>query len=286
MLDCLEFDDHLRHVDVLHDVAFLAMDLEHSGPPRPRRAASSTLRRVLRRARARGPAPPLRGLPRARAGQGRLPPPCAGRRPGRRRRARTAAARRSTTCERGAVRLALVGGCPAPASRTVRCAGRPAGAGLLPSDRLRKELAGLPYEASAAAPSDEALYGHGTRRGDLRRAARPGRDVAGPRRARPARRHVGRSRHQGRGRGRRRGDRQRAARAALRRAARPHARPLARAATRRGARLRCHARRRDHRGRPLRTMAGRRRDPDGRSARGERGPRAGRGGRPPGGLTG
>ena len=31
VLDCLDFDDHLRHVDVLDDVAFLAMDLERLG---------------------------------------------------------------------------------------------------------------------------------------------------------------------------------------------------------------------------------------------------------------
>ncbi len=33
VLDCLESDDHLRHVDVLDDVAFLAMDLERLGSP-------------------------------------------------------------------------------------------------------------------------------------------------------------------------------------------------------------------------------------------------------------
>src|SRR4051812_43941031 len=32
-LDCLEFDDHLRHLDVLDDAAVLAMDLEHLGRP-------------------------------------------------------------------------------------------------------------------------------------------------------------------------------------------------------------------------------------------------------------
>jgi aminoglycoside phosphotransferase family enzyme/predicted kinase len=31
LLDCLEFDDHLRHVDTLDDAAFLAMDLEFLG---------------------------------------------------------------------------------------------------------------------------------------------------------------------------------------------------------------------------------------------------------------
>lgn len=33
VLDCLEFDPHLRHVDVMADVAFLAMDLERLGAP-------------------------------------------------------------------------------------------------------------------------------------------------------------------------------------------------------------------------------------------------------------
>lgn len=34
ILDCIEFDDRLRHGDVLGDVAFLAMDLERLGAPR------------------------------------------------------------------------------------------------------------------------------------------------------------------------------------------------------------------------------------------------------------
>lgn len=33
MLDCIEFDDRLRHGDVLADVAFLTMDLERLGAP-------------------------------------------------------------------------------------------------------------------------------------------------------------------------------------------------------------------------------------------------------------
>lgn len=33
LLDCLEFDDSLRHVDALDDAAFLAMDLEYLGRP-------------------------------------------------------------------------------------------------------------------------------------------------------------------------------------------------------------------------------------------------------------
>ncbi|HTY72417.1 MAG TPA: AAA family ATPase [Actinomycetes bacterium] len=33
VLDCLDFDDRLRYVDVLDDVSFLAMDIEHLGHP-------------------------------------------------------------------------------------------------------------------------------------------------------------------------------------------------------------------------------------------------------------
>jgi aminoglycoside phosphotransferase family enzyme/predicted kinase len=33
LLDCLEFDDHLRHLDGLDDAAFLAMDLDYLGRP-------------------------------------------------------------------------------------------------------------------------------------------------------------------------------------------------------------------------------------------------------------
>jgi len=33
VLDCIEFNDRLRHGDVLADVAFLAMDLERLGEP-------------------------------------------------------------------------------------------------------------------------------------------------------------------------------------------------------------------------------------------------------------
>jgi len=34
VLDCVEFDDQLRYVDVVNDIAFLAMDLERLGAPR------------------------------------------------------------------------------------------------------------------------------------------------------------------------------------------------------------------------------------------------------------
>jgi aminoglycoside phosphotransferase family enzyme len=47
-LDCLEFDDRLRYLDGLDDVALLAMDLERPRAPRPRRRVARRLRRVLR----------------------------------------------------------------------------------------------------------------------------------------------------------------------------------------------------------------------------------------------
>ena len=48
VLDCLEFDDHLRYGDVLLDIGFLAMDLEHLGPPGPGHALPGGLPGVRR----------------------------------------------------------------------------------------------------------------------------------------------------------------------------------------------------------------------------------------------
>ena len=78
VLDCLEFDDRLRYVDGLDDVAFLAMDLERLGHPEIAETLARRLRRVLRRPGAARPAPPLRRLPRLRPCQGGMPAPRAG----------------------------------------------------------------------------------------------------------------------------------------------------------------------------------------------------------------
>jgi aminoglycoside phosphotransferase family enzyme len=157
-LDCLEFDDRLRYVDGLDDVAFLAMDLERLDRPDLAEAwlddyvefsadpAPSALRHhyVAYRAFVRAKVACLRSLqgdPDAAADAHRY----------------TELAWRHL--ESGAVRLALVGGLPGTGKTTVAggLADR-AGAVLLSSDRLRKELAGLGPDDDASAPYGESLY--------------------------------------------------------------------------------------------------------------------------------
>ena len=159
VLDCLDFDDHLRHVDALDDVAFLAMDLERlgradlgaafldayaefSGDPAP---ASLRHHYIAYRALVRAKVACLRHDQTGAASD-------------------AGAAVRYAELARahlrnGAVRLALVGGLPGTGKSTVagvvadRC-----GAVLLSSDRVRKELAGLDPADSATAGFQEGLY--------------------------------------------------------------------------------------------------------------------------------
>jgi predicted kinase len=157
-LDCLEFDDRLRYVDGLDDVAFLAMDLERLG--RPDLAADwldayvefsgdpapAALRHhyVAYRAFVRAKVAWLRHL----QGDG-----------GAAADALHHAELARCHLESGAVRLALVGGLPGTGKSTV--AGALAdrfGAVLLSSDRLRKELAGRSPMEHAAAAYGEGLY--------------------------------------------------------------------------------------------------------------------------------
>ncbi|GAA2263968.1 AAA family ATPase [Streptomyces atrovirens] len=158
ILDCLEFDDRLRHVDGLDDAAFLAMDLEQLGAPE---SAAYFLARYSEYSG--DPAPPslwhhyvaYRAFVRAKVSliQSRQGAPGAG-----------AAARRLVTAtlrhlRASAVGLTLVGGLPGSGKSTL--AGALAdrlGVTLLSSDRLRKELAGIPAEQSAAAGYGEGLY--------------------------------------------------------------------------------------------------------------------------------
>ncbi|WP_193241553.1 bifunctional aminoglycoside phosphotransferase/ATP-binding protein [Streptomyces phaeolivaceus] len=159
VLDCLEFDDHLRYVDGLDDAAFLAMDLEQLGAPE---AAASFL--AAYGEYSGDPAPPslrhhyvaYRAFVRAKvslvqAHQGA---------PG-----TAAAARRliTTTLRHlrvSAVGVTLVGGLPGSGKSTLSGAlADRMGVTLLSSDRLRKELAGIPAEQSAAAAYGEGLYG-------------------------------------------------------------------------------------------------------------------------------
>ena len=158
ILDCLDFDDRLRWLDGLDDAAFLAMDLErlgapplaeqfiawyaeYSGDPVP---ATLCHHYVAYRAFVRVKVACLR------VGQGL---PAAGR----------------TACQladlalrhlrAGAVTLVLVGGLPGTGKSALAgaVAGR-LGFAVLSSDRIRKELAGHPAEASASAPYGSGIY--------------------------------------------------------------------------------------------------------------------------------
>jgi aminoglycoside phosphotransferase family enzyme/predicted kinase len=158
ILDCLEFDDRLRYLDVLDDAAFLAMDIEHLGATRLAQAfldwyaefsadpAPATLRHhyIAYRAFVRAKVGCLRhdqGDP--------------------------SAATDVTTytdltlrhLRAGTVRLVIVGGTPATGKTTL--SGKLAdhlGAVLLSSDRIRKELAGLDPETSAATDYQQGIY--------------------------------------------------------------------------------------------------------------------------------
>ncbi|MCW0214363.1 MAG: AAA family ATPase [Pseudonocardia sp.] len=158
LLDCLDFDDRLRHLDGLDDVAFLAMDLERLGAPAAARAfldayvefsgdpAPVSLRHhyIAYRAVVRAKVACLRHA------QG--DPAAAG----------DAAAHLALALrhlERGAVRLVLVGGLPGTGKTSVGggLADR-VGAVLLSSDRIRKELAGIDPARSAASAFRTGLY--------------------------------------------------------------------------------------------------------------------------------
>ncbi|MFE1441105.1 AAA family ATPase [Streptomyces sp. NPDC058739] len=158
VLDCLEFDDHLRYVDGLDDAAFLAMDLELLGAPQ---AAAYFLARYGEYSG--DPAPPslwhhyvaYRAFVRAKVSliQARQGAPGA----------QTASRRLVSTALRhlrtSAVSLTLVGGVPGSGKSTLSGAlADRLGVTLLSSDRLRKELAGIPVERSAAAAYGEGLY--------------------------------------------------------------------------------------------------------------------------------
>ncbi|MER6631502.1 AAA family ATPase [Streptomyces sp. NPDC000987] len=158
VLDCLEFDDALRHVDGLDDAAFLAMDLEQLG------AADAAAFFLAAYGEYSGdPAPPslrhhyvaYRAFVRAKVSliQARQGAPGA----------ETAAHRLIAATLRhlraSVVGVTLVGGLPGSGKSTLSGAlADRLGVTLLSSDRLRKELAGIPVEQSAAAAYGEGLY--------------------------------------------------------------------------------------------------------------------------------
>ena len=165
IMDCLEFDDRLRHLDGLDDAAFLAMDLEYHGRPDLGRAFLGWYAEF-----ANDPAPnalrhhylAYRAAVRARVACLRTEQE--GRGPGEPEPESVTEARRYAELarrhlDRAAVRLVLVGGLPGTGKSTVASgmADR-AGMVVLSTDRLRKELAGLDPERPAAAVYRSGLY--------------------------------------------------------------------------------------------------------------------------------
>lgn len=158
LLDCLEFDERLRHVDRLDDIAFLAMGLEVLGAPWQASRLISKWAEYLD-----DPAPPslihhfvaYRAFVRAKVGWLR---------------AAQAGAEQTPEVDQfvdlalahlrsGAVKLVLVGGAPGCGKSTL--AGAIAdrlGMVVISSDRVRKERAGIDPSASAAAPISHGIY--------------------------------------------------------------------------------------------------------------------------------
>ncbi len=158
VLDCLEFDDHLRYGDALLDIAFLAMDLERLG----RRDLSERFLAGYRELSADAWPPSLadhyvayRAAVRAkvaaiRHGQGddrSLE------------QARLLLAMAHDHLDRGRVRLVLVGGLPGTGKSTLAATiGDRLGATVLRSDEVRKEIVGLSTGQPAPAAFEEGIY--------------------------------------------------------------------------------------------------------------------------------
>ncbi|CAN5345538.1 AAA family ATPase [soil metagenome] len=161
-IDCLEFDDALRHVDQLDDAAFLAMDLEHLGAPD---LASDFLDAYLEFSG--DPAPEAlkhhyvayRAFVRAKVSCLRTHQGDAGSREVADGYARIALQH----LRLGTVRLVLVGGLPGTGKSTLAAMlADKHGYVLLSSDRLRKELAGLSPDTPAPAAYGQGLYAPGS----------------------------------------------------------------------------------------------------------------------------
>jgi uncharacterized protein len=158
VLDCIEFDDRLRRLDGLDDVAFLAMDLERLGAPE---LGELLLDRYAEYSGDPAPAA-LRAHYIAYRAFVRVKVACLRHAQGDAAAAEEARAYADIAVRHlrlGEVRLVLVGGLPGSGKTTV--AGMLAdelGAVLLSSDRVRKELAALDPAWHAAAPYRSGIY--------------------------------------------------------------------------------------------------------------------------------
>ncbi len=178
VLDCIEFDDHLRFGDALADVAFLAMDLERLGRPdladRFLRAygehagdawpATLAHHHIAYRAQVRAKVAAIRAV------QGKRDAVTEAR-------SLLRLARRHLAA--GASRLVLVGGLPGAGKSTLATGLADAlGAAVVRSDELRKELAGLAPDAPRARWLRGGHLHPGRDRGHVRRGASTDRDRA------------------------------------------------------------------------------------------------------------
>ena len=157
VLDCLDFDDTLRYLDRLDDVACLAMDLERLGAPE---AAAVLLAHYVELSGDPAPVSLIDHYKAYRAFM-RAKVTCL--------RAEASPTPQSETqlllglahrhLQHSAVALILVGGAPGTGKTTVSAAlADRLGAVHLSSDRLRKELAGLPVETSQRTAFTEGIY--------------------------------------------------------------------------------------------------------------------------------